>query len=51
MRLPAVAIATAFAWGIALGLHPAVVRNAASRALLSSFFVFAAVLILLESFL
>ena len=30
MRLPAVAIAAAIAGGIALGLHPAVARNAAS---------------------
>jgi competence protein ComEC len=29
MRLPAVAIAAAFACGILMGLHPAVVRNAA----------------------
>jgi putative Mn2+ efflux pump MntP len=46
MRLAAVAIAAAFACGIVLGLHPAVVRNAASHTLLSSFFVFAGILIL-----
>jgi competence protein ComEC len=44
--MPAVAIAAAFACGIALGLHPAVVRNAASHPFLSSFFAFAGVLIL-----
>jgi hypothetical protein len=36
MRMPALAIAAAFACGIALGLHPAVARNAASLLLLSS---------------
>ncbi|HYL86492.1 MAG TPA: DNA internalization-related competence protein ComEC/Rec2 [Candidatus Angelobacter sp.] len=36
MRLPAVAIAAAFASGIALGLHPAAVRNASSLLLLCS---------------
>jgi competence protein ComEC len=35
MRLPALAIAAAFASGIALGLHPAVARNASSLALLT----------------
>ncbi|HEX4542696.1 MAG TPA: ComEC family competence protein, partial [Candidatus Acidoferrum sp.] len=39
MRLPAVAIAAAFACGIALGLHPEVVRNASSVHLLSAGFV------------
>ena len=40
MRLPAVAIAAAFACGIALGLHPAVVRNASSATpLITSLFV------------
>jgi competence protein ComEC len=34
MKLPAVAIAAAFACGIALGLHPAVARNASSVFLL-----------------
>ncbi len=34
MRLPAVAIAAAFASGIGLGLHPAIARNASSPALL-----------------
>jgi hypothetical protein len=47
MRLPAVVIAAAFACGIALGLHPAVARNAASSPLLlSSSFVTIAVLVL-----
>ena len=46
MRLPAVAIAAAFASGILLGLHPAVARNAASSLLLSLSFVAIAVLIL-----
>jgi len=46
MRLPAVAIAAAFACGIVLGLHPAVVRYAASHILLSSFFIFIGVLVL-----
>jgi len=46
MRLPAVAIATAFACGIALGLHPAVARNASSHILLSSFLIFISVLLL-----
>lgn len=36
MKLPAVAIAAAFAAGIALGLHPAAVRNASSVFLLSA---------------
>ena len=51
MRLPAVAIAAAFASGILLGLHPAVARNAASSLLLSIFFVAMAVLILTGIFL
>jgi len=46
MRLPAVPIAAAFACGIALGLLPAVARNAASLLLLSSSFVTIAVLVL-----
>jgi competence protein ComEC len=46
MRLPAVAIAAAFACGIVLGLHPAVARNAASLILLFSSFVSIAVLVL-----
>lgn len=46
MRLPAVAIAAAFACGILLGLHPSVARNASSHILLSSSFIFIAVLIL-----
>lgn len=46
MRLPAVAIATAFACGIVLGLHPAVGRNASSHILLSSFFIFIGVFVL-----
>jgi hypothetical protein len=32
MKLPAVAIAAAFASGIALGLHPVVARHASSQA-------------------
>jgi Domain of unknown function (DUF4131) len=39
MKLPAVAIAAAFAGGIALGLHPAVVRHASSLVFLSVFFL------------
>jgi len=46
MRLPAVAIAAAFASGILLGLHPAVARNAASSLLLSILFVGITVLLL-----
>ena len=46
MRLPAVAIAAAFACGILLGLHPAVGRNAASPLLLSWSFAAIAVLVL-----
>src|SRR6266481_1991820 len=46
MRLPAVAIAAAFTYGIVLGLHPAVVRSAYSLILLSSFFIFIGVLVL-----
>ncbi len=46
MRLPAVAIAAAFACGIVLGLHPAVARNAASFLLLSCSFVTIVVLVL-----
>jgi len=46
MRLPAVAIAAAFASGILLGLHPAVARNAASSLLLPIFFVAIGVLLL-----
>ncbi len=46
MRLPAVAIAAAFACGIALGLHPVVVRNASSRFFLSYLSIFIVVLIL-----
>ena len=46
MRLPAVAIAAAFASGILVGLHPAVARNASSSLLLSIFFITIAVLIL-----
>jgi hypothetical protein len=45
MRLPAVAIAAAFACGILLGLHPAVARNAASFLVLSCSFAIVAVLI------
>jgi hypothetical protein len=46
MRLLAVAIAAAFACGIALGLHPAVARNAAFSFLLSFSFATIAVLVL-----
>jgi hypothetical protein len=46
MRLPAVAIAAAFASGIAFGLHPAVARNASSHILLSSLFLLIAVFVL-----
>ncbi len=45
MRLPAVAIAAAFACGIAVALHPAVVSRADSVPLLSSCFIGALVLI------
>ncbi len=46
MKLPAVAVAVAFACGIVPGLHPAVARNAASLLLLSSAFLAIALLIL-----
>jgi competence protein ComEC len=46
MRLPAVAIVAAFACGIAIGLHPAVARNASSVFLLVILFSLAAVAIL-----
>jgi len=46
MRLPAVAIAAAFACGITLGLHPAVTPHVSSVSLLSSCFLCATVLIL-----
>src|SRR5713226_6167759 len=46
MRLPSVAIAAAFASGIALGLHPTLARNASSHIILSSFFIFIGVLVL-----
>src|SRR6266849_6328420 len=46
MRLPAVAIATAFACGIVLGLHPALASNAASHVLLYTFFVTIVVLVM-----
>jgi len=42
MKLPAVAIAAAFAVGIAIGLHPAVAAHASSRELLVGLFIFAA---------
>jgi competence protein ComEC len=45
MRLPAVAIATAFACGILLGLHPAVAQNAGSFLLLCCSFAIIAVFI------
>ena len=47
MRLPAVAIAAAFACGIVLGLHPAVVRHASSHILLTSFFISTALFLIL----
>ena len=47
MRLPAVAIAAAFASGIALGLHSTVVRNASSVLLLSAGFATGLALILI----
>src|SRR5260370_38069148 len=46
MRLPAVAIAAAFASGILIGLHPVVERNAASSLLISVYFAAIAILIL-----
>ena len=46
MRLPVVAIAAAFACGIALGPHSAVTPHVSSVALLSSCFVCATLLIL-----
>lgn len=45
MRLPAVAIAAAFAIGIALGLHPAVILHVTSVYFLSAFFIGELVLI------
>jgi thiosulfate reductase cytochrome b subunit len=39
MKLPAVAIAAAFAGGIALGLHPAVAPHVTSAFLLSTCFL------------
>jgi len=45
MKLPAVAIAAAFAVGIALGLHPAVTQYASSLAFLSLSFVAVALLV------
>src|SRR6266446_3379583 len=50
MRLPAVAIAAAFASGIALGLHPAIARNASSPALVFSS-LSVAVLVVLAGFI
>jgi competence protein ComEC len=47
MRLPAVAIAAAFACGIVLGLHPVVALNATSVILLSSCFLASLVLIVI----
>ena len=46
MKLPAVAIAAAFASGIVLGLHPAVARHALSIAFLSLSFVAVALLVM-----
>jgi len=45
MKLPAVAIAAAFASGIALGLHPVVARHGSSLAFLSLSFVAVALLV------
>ncbi len=45
MKLPAVAIAAAFASGIALGLHPVVARHASSLAFLSLSFLAVALLV------
>jgi competence protein ComEC len=45
MKLPAVAIAAAFACGIAMGLFPSVAAHAGSRELLVGFFVAAALLL------
>jgi ABC-type transport system involved in multi-copper enzyme maturation permease subunit len=45
MRLPAVAIAAAFACGIALGLHPSVAQIAPSPTLLFPIFLAAAILL------
>ena len=47
MKLPAVAIAAAFACGIALGLHPAVARHASSFDFASHFLVLAMALLVL----
>jgi competence protein ComEC len=49
MRLPAVAIAAAFACGTALGLHPVAASNATSIFLLSSCFIASLFLILIGS--
>jgi hypothetical protein len=46
MRLPAVAIAAAFASGIVLGLHPTVARNASSHIIVSSLFLLVASFVL-----
>jgi hypothetical protein len=46
MRLLTAAIAAAFACGTAIGLHPAVPRDASSHILLSSFFILVSVLVL-----
>jgi hypothetical protein len=46
MRLPAVAVAAAFACGIAVGLHPVVAKDISSKTLLISFLVFAVMFLL-----
>jgi len=46
MKLPAMAIAAAFASGIVLGLHPAVARHTLSIAFLSLSFVAVALLVM-----
>jgi competence protein ComEC len=49
MKLPAVAIAAAFAVGIAFGLRPAVAAHASSRELLVGLFIFAALALIAAS--
>ena len=49
MKLPAVAIAAAFAVGIAIGLYPAIAAHASSRELVVSLFIFAAVALIVAS--
>ncbi len=49
MKLPAVAIAAAFAVGIAIGLHPAVSAHASPRELVVGLFIFAALALIAAS--